>query len=155
VTDIRIVGIRGSFTFEEAVEHFSTFEADIALLDPSIVCGSDHIRSAVMHAEKSFAEGRNRAKKLLTEVILYVACERQIKKALDLARPVSGDAGMVAVVLGGKEDLKLTELGAVEDPSLVEPSAEKAEKLGVTMFEGIPPEDAVLEQVASVDLMKQ
>ena len=62
---------------------------------------------------------------------------------------------MVAAVLGIDGDLALSDLGADRDDSLCDASEEKARNLGAEMFEGIPPEDAVLEQVAMVDLMKQ
>ncbi len=124
------------------------------MLEPSMVCGKEHVLSAVMHAEKAFADGTNRAKNILTEIVLYAACERQISKALKKMKPREGSDGMVAVVLGIEGDLDLDTLGAERDDSLMDASLEKAEALGVTMFEGVSVEDAVLEQVATVDLLK-
>ena len=66
---------------------------------------------------------------------------------------VSG--AVVAAVIGYDGDLRLDALHATEDPSLLAPSEEKARRLGVELFDGVSPEDAVLEQVAFVDLMKQ
>lgn len=154
MTDVQVIGLRGDFSFEDAVEHFTGMGGEVVLFDPSVVCGKDHIVSAVMHADRAFAEGRNRAKTLLTEIVLYAACERQIGKALKKMRP-KGDGTMVAAVLGIDGDLALSDLGAERDDSLCDASEEKARNLGAEMFEGIPPEDAVLEQVAMVDLMKQ
>ena len=155
MSGIRIVGLRGGFSFEEADRHFASLGADAALLDPSVVCGEDHLRSAFMHAEKAFSEGRNRSKRLVTELILYAACERQIKRAIDLMKPRPSSPGMVAAIIDYDGDLRLEELGAMEDSSLVEPSLEKARNLGVEPFPGMDPVDAVLEEIAFVDLMKQ
>ena len=155
MTGLRVIGLRGGFSFEEADAHFASLGADAALFDPSVVCGEDHLRSAFMHAEKAFSEGRNRSKRLVTEMILYAACERQIKRAIDLMKPRPGSGGMVAAVIGFDGDLELGKLGAAEDPSLFAPSAEKARNINVEVFPGMDPEDAVLEKVAFVDLMKQ
>ncbi|AMH94329.1 hypothetical protein AR505_0608 [methanogenic archaeon ISO4-H5] len=107
-----------------------------------------------MHADRAFAEGTNRARNILTEIVLYAACERQIGKALKKMSPKDGSEGMVAAVLNVKGDLKLDALGAVRDDSLCDASEEKARNLGSELFEGIPPEECVLEQVAMVDLLK-
>ena len=126
----------------------------MVLFNPSVVCGKAHIESAVMHADRAFAEGTNRARNILTEIVLYAACERQIGKALKKMSPKDGSEGMVAAVLNVKGDLKLDALGAVRDDSLCDASEEKARNLGSELFEGIPPEECVLEQVAMVDLLK-
>lgn len=153
MTSVQVVGLRGDFSFDDAVRHFTGMGGEVVLFDPSVVCGKDHIASAVIHADRAFAEGRNRAKTLLTEIVLYAACERQIGRALAKMRP-RGNA-MVAAVLDIEGDLALSDLGAERDDSLCDPSAEKASNLGAEMFDGISPEEAVLEQVAMVDLMKQ
>ena len=155
MSGIRIIGLRGGFTFDQAMDHVESLGAEVALLNPDSVCGKDHLVSAYIHAERAFAEGRNRCKKIVTEMILYAAFERQIGRALDAVRPRSGTDAVVAAIIGYDGDLQLEKLHAVEDPSLLAPSAEKARKLGVELFDGVSPEDAVLEKVAFVDLMKQ
>ena len=124
------------------------------LFDPSVVCGKDHIVSAVRHADRAFVEGTNRAKNILSEIVLYAACERQIGKAVKKMKPKEGTTEWVAAVLDVKGNLALDMLGAERDDSLCEASEEKAKNLGIELFAGISPEDAVLEQVAMVDLMK-
>ena len=107
-----------------------------------------------MHADRAFSEGTNRARNILTEIILYAACERQIGKAVKKMAPKEGSGGMVAAVLNVKGDLKLDALGAMREDSLCEASEAKAKNLGVDLFGGISPEECVLEQVAMVDLLK-
>lgn len=152
--DVRVLGLRGDFTFEDAVAHFADIGADVALVDPEMVCGRGHLVSAAMHAERVFAEGTNRSKSMIVETILYAACERQIGRALAKMKPRT-DGEMVAAVLGFDGDLRLDALGAKEDDSLFAPSADKALRVGAVLFDGVSPEDCVLEQVAMVDLMKQ
>ncbi len=124
------------------------------LFDPSVVCGKDHIISAVRHADRAFAEGTNRAKNVLSEIVLYAACERQIGRAVKKMKPKEGATEWVAAILDVKGDLALDKLGAERDDSLCEASEEKAANLGIEQFAGISPGDAVLEQVAMVDLLK-
>ena len=149
--DVSVIGLRGA-SFGGTVEWFRSRGLEPVLLEPSMVCGRDHCISAVMHAERAFAEGKNRSRTLTTETVMYAAAERQIGKALEKMKPKGGD--MVAVVLGSS-DPDLSGLGAETDDSLFAPSEEKARNLGAELFPGVPPEDCVLEAVASVDLMKQ
>ncbi len=154
MTDVQVIGLRGDFTFDRAVEHFTGLGGEVVLFDPSVVCGKDHIVSAVKHADRAFAEGTNRAKNVLSEIVLYAACERQIGRALKKMKPKEGATEWVAAVLDVECDLALDRLNAVRDDSLCDASEEKARNLGIEMFPGIRPEDAVLEQVAMVDLLK-
>ena len=154
MTEVQVIGLRGGFGFEKAVEHFTGLGGEVVLFDPRAVCGKAHIRSAVMHADRAFAEGTNRAKNILTEIVLFAACERQIGKALKKMRPAEGADAMVAAVLNINGDLALDTLGVERDDSLCDASVEKAEYLGVELFPGVSPEDCVLEQVAMVDLLK-
>lgn len=154
MTEVQVVGLRGSFTFEQAVEHFIGLGGEVVLFDPSVVCGKNHIVSSVMHADRAFAEGTNRARNVLTEIALYATFERQIGRALKKTKPAEGATEWVAAVLDVKGDLELEKLGAVRDDSLCDATAEKAEKLGVELFEGVSIEDAVLEHVAMVDMLR-
>ncbi len=154
MTTLQIIGLRGEFTFQKAVDHFIALGGECILFNPSMVCGKAHIESAFKHAERAFAEGTNRARNILTETILFAACERQIGKALKKMGPRPDSKEMVAAVLNIDGDLHLSELHATRDDSLCDPSEEKAKNLGAELFEGISPEDCVLEQVAMVDLLK-
>lgn len=155
MTDVQVIGLRGRASFEDIVKHFTALGGDVVLLDPKMVCGADQIRSAVLHADRAFADGSNRSKTLLTEIILYAAGERQIAKALKMMRPQPEADAMVAAVLNIRGDLGLAQLGLTRDDTLCAPSAEKARNLGVTLFQGTDPADATLEHIAAVDLMKQ
>ena len=153
VNSVQVIGLKGGFSFEEAVAHFTGLGGEVVLFDPSVVCGKDHILSAVQHAERAFREGTNRAKNILTETVLYAAGERQIGRALAKMKP-KGNGGMVAAIFDISDDLALDRLVAVRDDSLCDASEEKARSLGAELFDGVSPEDAVLEMVAMVDLLK-
>ena len=150
----QVIGIKGDIGFDKIVEHFIGLGGDIVLLDPQMVCGRDHIVSAVMHAERAFGQGMNRSKTLPTEIILYAAGDRQIGRAMERMRPKEGTDGMVAVLLG-IDDPKLEKAGLIRCDEIMDASPEKAKNLGLDIFDGISYEDAALELVAMVDLLKQ
>lgn len=152
--DVQVIGIYGELGFDDIVRHFTGLGGDVILLDPDMVCGRDHIISAVMHAERAIANGTNRSKTLLTETILYAAGERQIGRAMEKMRPKDGKKGMVAVLFG-IDDPELGRIGMTRDDVLTEPSPRKAKNLGADLSEGVSCEDAVLELVAMTDLLKQ
>ncbi|MDD2626235.1 MAG: KEOPS complex subunit Cgi121 [Candidatus Methanomethylophilus sp.] len=155
VTDVQVIGIRGHVSFDAIVRHFAALGGEVVLLDPAKVCGKDHVRSAVLHADRAFAEGSNRSKTLLTEIILYTAGERQIGRALKEMRPAPDADAMVAAVLNVKGDLQLEKLGVTRDDSLCDATEEKAKNLGIPLYPDVSVADAALEFVAGVDLLKQ
>jgi KEOPS complex subunit Cgi121 len=152
--NIQVIGIRGDLGFDEIVRHFTRLGGDVVLLDPCMVCGRDHILSAVMHAERAFSSGNNRSKTLLTETILYAAGDRQIGRAMEKMRPKEGRNEMVAVLFE-IDDPGLDKIGMARCDEIIEASSEKAKNLGLDMFDGISCEDAALEHVAMADLLKQ
>lgn len=146
------IGLRGDAGFDEMIEHFNRLGGDAVLMDPDMVCGRDHVMSAAMHAERAFAEGTNRSKTLLTEIILYTAWERQIGKAMEKMRPKPGRDEYVALLVD-IDDPCLDEIGMERDDSLLDATDWKAERLGLrSCF--LSPEDQAVENVAMVELMK-
>ncbi|MDY0293673.1 MAG: KEOPS complex subunit Cgi121 [Candidatus Methanomethylophilaceae archaeon] len=149
----RVIGIRGGCPFDGIIDHFSSLGAETVLMEPMMVCGRDQVLSALMHAERAFAEGTNRSKTLLTEIILYASGERQISKAVAMMRP-SGE-GMVALILGGPDDLELERIGMCRDDTLADASPEKAEAMGLdAQGMSVSLEDLALERVALLDMTK-
>ena len=152
--NIEIVGMSGDTRFEDIVKYFIDLGGDVILLDPDMVCGKDHLASAVMHAERAFRNGTNRSKNILTETILYAAGERQISKAIEKMKPKEGRKEMAAIIFDVKS-FEPDAIGMKRRDELLNPTEEKARNLGVEMYEGVSVEDAVLEHVAFLDLMKQ
>ncbi len=146
------IGMRGDADFDSIIAHFQSLGGDAVLMDPAMVCGRDHVISAAVHGERSFAEGTNRSNSLLTEIILYAAWERQIGKALAKMRPKAGRDEYVALLVD-VDDPMLGRIGMVRDDSLMEATPLKAEKLGLNSC-FLSPEDMAVENVALLELQK-
>ncbi len=150
--DFQVIGMRGDSDFDSIVNHFTSMGGDVILMDPDMVAGKDHVLSAAEHAERSFEEGTNRSKTLLTEIILYTAWERQISKAISKMKPKEGRNEYVALLLD-VPDPKLDSIGMTRDDSLIDADDSKAAKLGLVKGR-IPYEDQAVENVAMVELLK-
>ena len=152
---ITVIGVTGDCPFDRAVEHFTSMGGEVILLNPLYVYGERHVLSAVMHAERAFANGTHRSKTLLTETIMYIAGERQASRALKKMRPVS-DSGPRVAVLFDIDDPKLEEIGLVRDDSIVKGTPEKAAAMGLDAFgQDVDFEELALESVAMLDIEKQ
>ena len=150
--DFKVIGMRGDTPFDRIIEHFTSMGGDVVLMDPDMVAGKDHILSAAKHAERAFAEGTNRSKTVLTEIILYAAWERQISKALAKMKPKEGRNEYVTLLID-IEDPKLDVIDMIRDDSLIDATDTKAEKLGLKKGP-ISYEDQAIENVALVELLK-
>ena len=151
---ISVIGITGECPFNKAVEHFTSLGGEVILLNPLYVYGERHVLSAVMHAERAFANGAHRSKTLLTETIMYIAGERQASKALNKVRPVS-DSGPRVAVLFDIDDPRLDEIGLVRDDSIVKGNPEKARAMGLDKCgQNVDFEELALESVAMLDIEK-
>jgi len=150
--EFKVIGMRGDASFDTIVEHFTSMGGDVVLMNPDKVVGKDHIISAARHAERSFSEGTNRSKTLLTEIILYAAWERQISKAIDKMKPKKDRNEYVALLID-IDDEKLDEIGMTRDDSLIETTDEKAQRLGLIKG-SLSYEDQAVENVAMVELLK-
>ena len=150
--EFKVIGMRGDASFDTIVEHFTSMGGDVVLMNPDKVVGKDHVISAARHAERSFSEGTNRSKTLLTETILYAAWERQISKAIDKMKPKKDRNEYVALLID-IDDEKLDEIGMTRDNSLIETTDEKAQRLGLIKG-SLSYEDQAVENVAMVELLK-
>lgn len=141
----------------------SEMEADIVLLDADLICGVDHLGSAVLHARRAFERGTNAANTLGMEVILYASGEKQISKAKRKMGLHQGTERVALVVLDPENadlDLVLRQLELRRDDSLLECSLEKAAAFGIerTELETVGENmliDLVLEKVAFVEMLKR
>lgn len=149
----QVLGMRGDAGFGALIDHFKSMGGDVVLLDPDAVVGRRHLESAAAHAERVFRESRNRTNSLPTEIILYVAWDRQIGRAMANTRPAEG-RGKYAAVLLDIDDPRLEDVGMVRDDSLLDPTPEKAARLGLT-DPFLPPEEQAVERVALLELQKQ
>ena len=150
--EFKVIGMRGDASYDDIISHFTSMGGEIILMDPNMVVGTDHIISAANHAQRSFDEGTNRSKTLLTEIILYSAWERQISKAISKMKPKEGRNEYVALLID-IDDPSLESIGMVRDDSLINATDAKAKALGLVKC-SISYEDQAVENVAMVELLK-
>lgn len=165
---VAVAALRGPLKLEDALftAAKSNKIAPLQVVRHDRIVGTDHLRSAALHAQRAEKEGRMQAKTLEVEFVRYLAGERQISAAIQkmgLPDDPDGAPAAVVVALGPKRMDALQHfvhsLGLVQDPALLEPTLEKLKAFGVTttMLEATTPErrlDIVLEMVAMVDLMR-
>lgn len=148
----QVVGMRGDAEPAAIIDHFRSMGGDCILMDPDAVCGRSHLLAAAMHGERAFAEGTNRSKSLLTEIILYAAWDRQIGKAMEKVAPRPGRNEYVALLVD-VDDPRLEDVGMERDDSLADADEFKAERLGLRdCF--LSPEDRAVEMTALLELQK-
>ncbi len=162
---VALTGVRGPLRLEDILftAKKSNRIAPLQVVRADRVVGPDHVRSAGMHAQRSFAEGRGHAKTLDVEFLRYLAGERQIKRALDKMGVPDGHPAGVVVTLGEKRLDALEHfvhtLGLATDDTLVAASEEKLRAFGVTDLQlaATTPSQRIhlaLEAVAEVDLQR-
>ncbi len=151
--EVSVIGIRGSLPFDKAVEHFTSKGGEVILLNPLYVYGKNHVLTAILHAERAFANSSNRSKNILTETIMYISGERQVSKALKRMKPSTDSVECVAVLFDIK-DPELELLNVERDDSIIDGNEEKAKAIGINLSSGIEPEKLVLELVAMLDIEK-
>lgn len=77
------------------------FGSEVQLVRPDVVVSARHLASAALHAQRAFAEGRNRADGLGLEFLCYLTGQRQFGQALARGGLAPGAGEAVAVALGG------------------------------------------------------
>ena len=129
-------------------------------LDADMVCGKDHLVSAVLHATRSFERGDNVCTSLVMETALYASGERQISKAMKKMNVRIGSKRIALVLFGVSDPSEILErFSLVRDDDVLESSVENVLRFGITPEElkTVPAdmmEDLVLERVAFVGMHK-
>ena len=118
---------------------------DFYVASPRAVAGRKHAALALRRAVRAFSEGRNIARRVHVEALLYLVGTRNIQRAMELAAVREGDPGLVLV---SESD---PELGWEEDPSLVGGAFDR-DLFGVP--EGEDPELWMIEAGALLELEK-
>ena len=133
----------------------------IVLFDAEMVAGPDHIRSAVRHAERSFASGKPVARTLSMEILLYASGQRQCSLApkfglhtgenLLFVAILGGDAGQAQQLLQGVVSFAVHGVTASR-PTLMEEFGITEEEIAVIGEDRI--NELVIERVALMDAYK-
>ena len=80
----------------DPVEIINTFRKEGYAVQPvrsDMVFGAEHMMAAYMHAARAFARGSNRSDDLMTEFMMYAACETQITRAIEKMKVTSHTLG--------------------------------------------------------------
>lgn len=133
----------------------------IVLFDAGKVAGPDHIRSAVRHAERSFASGKPVARTLAMEILLYASGQRQCSLAPKFGLH-TGENLLFTVILGGDAAQAQQLLNGIVSFTMHGVAASRAtlmEEFGITEDEiAVVGEDRmnelVIERVALMDAYK-
>ncbi|MDE2517871.1 MAG: KEOPS complex subunit Cgi121 [Methanocorpusculum sp.] len=133
----------------------------IVLFDAEKIAGPDHIRSAVRHAERSFASGKPVARTLAMEILLYASGQRQCSLAPRFGLH-AGENVLFVVMFGGDAELArelLSGIVSFEEHGVRATRAVLMEEFGITAEEiEVVGEDRigelVIERVALMDAYK-
>ena len=135
-------------------------DSTVVLFDAEKIAGFAHIEAAVAHAKRSFAEGKQIARSLSMEILVYASGQRQCSLASKFGLH-DGENKVYVLILDGDEE-KAAAL-VREIVSECEPFAPNKEKLkaefGITDAEMDAAgenriEELVIERVALVDAWK-
>ena len=133
-------------------------DAEILMMDGDMVFGKDHVQSALLHAVKATAEGRNSSESLAMETLLYASGERQLSSAIRKMAVGDATVSVVVAVLRGRfspgegwSELPQDE-GTHDRAKLAGFGISEVEMSTVT---GDRLTDLVLERVAAVDVIKK
>ena len=159
-SELTIVGCsRGSADPMDIISAFRKEGFGVQPVRADMVFGDDHIKTAYMHAARAFARGTNSSGDLMTELLMYAACETQIAKAIEKMK-VTSQNGIVLCISPMIEATRLQDmlagLGLERDDSLMDADESKlvnAARLGIRADAQVT--DSVIERIAMIDLLKR
>jgi len=129
----------------------------IVLFNAAKIAGKPHIESAVMHAKRSFADGKNIARTLSMEILVYASGQRQCSLAPKFGLQTGQNQVYVLILDGETQRAKEEILGIVCETDEVSAANETLKKeFDITDEElEIVGEDRigelVLERIAMID----
>lgn len=134
----------------------SLVDGEVIMLKAHRIMGPEHVHSAVYHAMRAFKRGKNFARTMGVETLLYLSGERQISKALNYMGLESGDEEIAIITFGNQGDDLISSLGWIRDDSLLQINEEKKRFMLETMggSTNIEPLKQILEKVALLDIDK-
>ena len=134
--------------------------ATIHIVDADVVCGPAHLASALLHARRSHANHRARARDIKVELMMYLSGQRQIDRAIQIAGLSPRTRALGFVIEAPREAAEKTAtllaqtFDLTPDLSVLTPGLPKLARLGV--LPGSPKdtdlEALALEAVAILDL---
>jgi KEOPS complex subunit Cgi121 len=165
---IQVFGARGEVDdleglLKKVTEASDRFAAHIQLVDATKVYGKEHLEMAARKAIRAFKEGRNFAKTLPVEVLLYASGKRQISEAMGFMGVHPGRSQLGIVAIGMKESPVPDDLpgllGLERDDAVLDGTDQVLDAFGISREarSTVPKErwpELVLEKVAMLDVEK-
>jgi KEOPS complex subunit Cgi121 len=144
---------------ESVIAKATAEDAVVLVLDGRMVFGSDHLASALFHAQRAIVEGRNASDSLQMEMLLYASGERQLSSAIGKMSVGDSTTTIVVALLSG-EGFDPGERWAALPRRPENIDSESLQRFGVGPNEAGTVDssrmvDLVLERVAAVDLIKR
>ena len=135
-------------------------DSTVVLFDADKIAGFAHIESAVAHAKRSFAEGKQIARSLSMEILVYASGQRQCSLASKFGLH-DGENKVYVLILDGDEEkaaVLVREIVSECEPFVPNEEKLKAE-FGITDAEMEAAgenriEELIIERVALVDAWK-
>ena len=162
MSDYEIVGARGEMRDPNQLlgRLRSVKRGEVLALDADLVCGREHLESAVEHAHRAFDRGTNSSNNMMMETMLYSSGERQISKAQEKMSVKAGSDRVALVLFGAHKNEVLQIAGLEEDETVLECTGQKLARFGIgpRELEAVPSGkaiDLVLERVAFVEILKR
>ncbi len=150
---------RGTADPVEIITEFRNEGLAVQPVRSDMVFGAEHMMAAYMHATRAFARGKNSSDDIMTEFLMYAACETQITRAIERMK-VTSQSGMVLLIAPAmkREPLErmLSRLGLKRDDSLLDVTEGKLDNAAMLGVNGdVSVTDAVIERIAMLDIMKK
>jgi len=141
------------------VEPMKERRTQVLVVKADMVFGVDHLRTALYHAKKAMAEGRNASESLALETLLYASGERQLSSALK-KMTVDDDTDEIVIARLSEGAFKPRESWKTFPDKVENPSRARLLEFGVTEKElgtlgDKHPIELVMEKVAAVDVLKK
>lgn len=115
---------------DDFLEKIDFDECDIALLNADYIADRGHAELAAKKAAESWSQGKNVARTLPIEIMLYASANRQINQALEMGVKPDSENKVVAVIVGEEECVnKFKEISSFKEEKVLNLDNEKIEKL--------------------------
>ncbi len=143
----------------DRVEPRKDRKTQVLVTKADMIFGVDHLRTALYHAKRAMAEGRNASDSLALETLLYASGERQLSSAL---KKMTVDDETEEIVVAKLSDgaFKPQESWKPLPDKVENPTRDRLIKFGLTEKElstlgNRHPIELVMEKVAAVDVLKK
>lgn len=134
--------------------------ADVLLADARVVFGTDHLETAVRHAERARNSKSMITRSVAMESLLYLSGKGQVTEAIRVAGIRTGSESVALCVFGsiGVNDF-IDSFGWIRDDAVLDSEGKSLQRLGISAAEAatVPPEarsDLALERTALLDAFR-